>query len=65
MTIQLNGSETETQASNVAELLEELDLSGRPVVVEHQKAALLPKEFATTMLSQGDEIEVITIVAGG
>jgi len=46
-------------------LLEAVGLGGKPVVVEHNQRALLPKEIATTLLGDGDVIEIIQITAGG
>jgi sulfur carrier protein len=67
MTIQLNATATatETSAASVKELLSELGLAEKPVVVEHNQCALLKTEHPTTMLSDGDHLEVITLAAGG
>lgn len=46
-------------------LLESLGLAEVPVLVEHNKTALFPREFPTTPLAPGDQIEIIRIVAGG
>lgn len=35
------------------------------VVVEHNGEAVPPSEFAKRMLSPGDKLEVVTVVAGG
>lgn len=37
----------------------------RSVVVEHNDQAVAPSEFATRMLSSGDRVEIVKIVAGG
>ncbi|MGC8990586.1 MAG: sulfur carrier protein ThiS [Verrucomicrobiia bacterium] len=37
----------------------------RSVVVEHNGEAVPPSEFGKTMLSPGDRLEIVTVVAGG
>jgi len=66
MTIQLNGSaHTMPSASTVATLLSELNLEKKPVIVEHNHTALLPRLYSSTTLKDGDIVELITIAAGG
>ena len=65
MTITLNGSSAETDATTVQTLLEELGLADKPVVIEHNETALLKTEHETTTLADGDSLEVITLAAGG
>lgn len=67
MTIQLNGNPHETTAAtvHVADLLRELDLDGQPVLVEHNGNALFPRDFTSTRLQPGDQLELIRVVAGG
>lgn len=65
MTIQLNGTKTETTANTVAKLLQELGLAEKPVVIEHNQNALLKSEHGVTSLHEGDQLEVITLAAGG
>lgn len=64
--LKLNGLPKSTPAGGtILSLLEELGLAAVPVLVEHNKTALFPREFPTTPLAAGDEIEIIRIVAGG
>jgi len=71
MKLVINGEDREFETTDdsallsVIELLGHLELAGIPVVVEHNKEALLPKEHKTTMLSDGDQLEIIRVVAGG
>lgn len=66
MTITLNGQKHELPSSlSLTALLESLDLAGKPVVVEHNRIALLPKEIGTTTVNEGDVIEIVQITAGG
>lgn len=66
MTITLNGSKREFSAPlTLEQLLENLGLAGRPVVVEHNQVALLPKEIPVAQVNDGDVIEIVQITAGG
>lgn len=66
MEITLNGSKRQLQAGGtIAALLDELGLSGKPVVVERNQVALLPKEIEGTEVHAGDVIEIVQITAGG
>lgn len=65
MNLIVNGQPTESQASTVIGLLTQLDLAGRPVLVERNRVAIFPREFETTSLHDGDEIEIIQLAAGG
>lgn len=66
MTITLNGSKRDFPAPlTLEQLLETLDLAGRPVVVEHNQVALLPKEIPVAQVNDGDVIEIVQITAGG
>ena len=46
-------------------LLENLGLAGKPVVVELDGRAILPREHAETMVRDGVRIEIVTLAAGG
>ncbi len=51
--------------STVAELLENLDLAGKFVAVE-VNLELVPKaQHADRALSDGDRVEIVTLVGGG
>lgn len=66
MTITLNGqTRTLESAATIADLLALLGLSGKPVVVERNQQALLPREIEATPVSEGDVIEIVQITAGG
>ncbi len=53
------------QNPSIIGLLQELGLENKPVVIEHNKVALFPRDYETTQLSDGDSVEIITIAAGG
>jgi sulfur carrier protein len=66
MTLTVNGqTRSFDSATTIADLLESLGLTGKPVVVEHNQIALLPREIPTTPLTEGDIIEIVQITAGG
>ena len=66
VTIRLNGkSRSVAPGSTVTGLLEQLGFAGQPVLVELNGTALFPRDFETTTLGEGDQVEVIRIVAGG
>lgn len=66
MSITLNGQKHELAASQpLTALLESLGMAGKPVVVEHNQVALLPKEIGTATVNAGDVIEIVQITAGG
>lgn len=66
MEISLNGqTRAFTGVETVADLLGQLGFGARPVLVERNRTALFPREFATTPVEAGDEIEVIELAAGG
>ena len=66
MTITLNGQpRTLEPGASVADLLTLLGLRGKPVVVERNQQALLPREIEATALTNGDVIEIVQITAGG
>ncbi len=59
------------QPRNVAEgttirsLIAELGLDGRPVAVERNREVVPRAQHATTVLADGDHLEVVTFVGGG
>jgi sulfur carrier protein len=66
MTITLNGTRREfPEPLTLNGLLEDVGLAGKPVIVEHNQVALLPREIQTATVSDGDVIEIVQITAGG
>lgn len=63
--IQLNGHECFVKASTLVELLKELELPISTVLVEQNGLALLRSELENASLKSGDQIEILTVVAGG
>ena len=66
MTITLNGHNRTLEGPlKVTDLLSLVDLVDKPVVVEHNQTALLPREHASTDVADCDIIEIVQITAGG
>jgi sulfur carrier protein len=67
MTLTLNGEARtfEAETLGLEELLAQLDLAGRPVVVEHNREPVLPARYPDIRLKDGDSLEIVRIAAGG
>ena len=66
MTITLNGDQFELNAPmTVAQLLEHLEIDSRRVAVEHNLTVLKRAAFDSTMVREGDQIEIVNFVGGG
>ena len=66
MRIKVNGQDlTCSESVTVTELLQELGLSAKAIVVE-RNAEILPRSiYETTALAEGDTLELIRFVGGG
>lgn len=66
MNITLNGEKKEfAGVATIGELLEQIGLGGKPVVVEHNQRALFPREITLAVVNDGDVIEIVQVTAGG
>ncbi len=66
MNIVLNGKQIEVKSnSTITQMLDQLGLSGKPVVIEYNKIAIFPRDYPLTNLEDSDELEIINIAAGG
>jgi thiamine biosynthesis protein ThiS len=66
MKITLNGKEKEISANtSIQQLLDLLGLAGKPVVIEHNKVAVFPRDYSNICFKENDQIEIINIAAGG
>ncbi len=65
MQLIVNGENRDVTAESVTELLAELGLAGQPVAVELNQELVPRKAHATTRLSDGDRLELVTLVGGG
>lgn len=65
MRLVLNGEEREVEAATVADLVDRLGLAGQAVAVELNRQVVPKRQHAQTRLSEGDRVEVVTLVGGG
>ena len=66
MTISLNGDPFEVAGPlSVSELLATLDIDPRRIAVEHNLVVLKRAAFDQTIVSAGDQIEIVNFVGGG
>ncbi len=66
MRISLNGREADaSDAQTVAELVGHFELPPQTVLIEHNGVALHRHEWPNRALAEGDQIEIIRVVAGG
>ena len=66
MNLTINGETRKFNSGlNIQTLLVKLGLADKPVVVELNQKALAPSEFESQNLSDNDQLEIITIAAGG
>ena len=66
MTISLNGEKADTRgAGTISELVQRYDLKPEAILIEHNGLALHRREWPQQKLSEGDQIEIVHVVAGG
>ena len=66
MNIRVNGEQrTYDTACTVERLLDELKLGGQPCAVEVNTAVVPWREHGERVLSDGDSVEIVTLVGGG
>ena len=66
MRVVANGDPVElADGSTVDDLLVALELGGKWVVVERNREPVARADLATTVLADGDRIELVRAVAGG
>jgi len=64
--IQLNGETFNASGPlSVSRLLVQLGIDCRRVAVEHNRVVLKKTAYTSTLISDGDEIEVVNFVGGG
>ena len=64
--ITLNGDTHELAGPlTVADLLARLEIDPRRVAIEHNLTVLKRDTFATTMVQEGDAVEIVNFVGGG
>jgi len=66
MTVRLNGKTTELpEHSTVETMLAHLGLANAPCAVEINTLLIPKARHSTTLVRQGDVVEVVTLVGGG
>jgi sulfur carrier protein len=66
MTVSLNGEKADTRgAETIADLIERYQLPPQSILIEHNGLALHRHEWPKKTLADGDQIELIRVVAGG
>ena len=63
--ITVNGEEIQTQAATVYGLVEEMRLPAPLLLIELNGTALRKSEWESTVLSEGDRMEILRVSAGG
>ena len=66
ISIRLNGDNHSLKAGTyVAQLIEQLGLTGRRIAVEVNEEIVPRSQLAQTLLSDGDQVEVVHAIGGG
>ena len=66
MQLTINGEAINFSTGNtVRQLLEQLQLTDRPVAIERNGQIVSYSTFDQTELTEGDSLEVVTLVGGG
>jgi len=66
MTIKLNGDPHEIPGPlSVSALLEQLDIDARRVAVELNLDVVKKSAYASSLVKEGDEVEIVNFVGGG
>ena len=66
MKISLNGEPVDTrEAKTIAELIDRYELPPQSILVEHNGLAVHRHEWPKRLLTEGDRIEFIRVIAGG
>ncbi len=66
MKLVVNGEERNAREGlTLADLVRELSLEGRPIAVELNLRVVPKDRYSATRLSEGDKIEVVSLVGGG
>ena len=66
MQVEVNGEQYQVAAgASVAQLLDQLQLDPRYLAVEHNLQLVPRADHADTILTEGDRLEVVTLVGGG
>jgi sulfur carrier protein len=66
ITVSINGASRQfPDSTNVATLIEEMNLTGKRIALERNGEIVPRSRFATQQLADGDKLEVVVAVGGG
>lgn len=65
MNVTVNGKRLSIKAESVQDLIQELNLTGKHLVVELNEHILKRENWKHSFLKENDKIEIIQFVAGG
>jgi len=65
MEIQINGEPRTIEPMSLLELLGTLDINPARVAVERNRDIVPKREYETTLLADGDTLEIVQFVGGG
>jgi sulfur carrier protein len=65
MKVSVNGEEQFIASMSVYDFLLSIDCDPRPIAVELNRAILAKKDYRTTFLLEGDQLEIVWFVGGG
>ena len=65
ITLVINGESKEVVSTTIDGLMVELSLPSPLMLVEHNGTALLPSEWPSVTLGDGDRLELMKVAAGG
>lgn len=66
ITVSINGTARQLpDLTSVAALIEEMNLTGKRIALEHNGEIVPRSLFATRQLAEGDKLEVVVAVGGG
>ena len=65
MEIQINGEPRTIKPMSLLELLGTLDINPARVAVERNRDIVPKREYETTLLADGDTLEIVQFVGGG
>ena len=63
--IVVNGEVQKVSSNSVEELIRELDLVGKKFAIEMNQSVIPRTNFSTTVIQDGDKLEVVHFVGGG
>lgn len=66
MRIRVNGDPVELPAEvTILQLLEQLHIDSRLVAVEHNLSIIKRARYESTLIADGDQVEIVNFVGGG